>query len=93
MMFHDSNDPRAGGESMWLRDDTEVSVVLQSSSSGCTEMAIAYANWYPEFNDVVTGGDFDLSPVQARWLAANLLRAADACGDGSQPDLPRMTPG
>ncbi|BCZ24744.1 hypothetical protein MYSE111917_01200 [Mycobacterium senriense] len=93
LMFHDSNDPRVGGESIWLRDDTEVAVILRSSSRGCTEIAIAHANYYPEFNDLVTGGDFELSSEQARWLATYLLRAAEACGAGSRPDLPGVTRG
>lgn len=93
LVFGGSNDPRVGGESMWLSDHTEVAVVLGSSSSGCTEIAIAYAHYYPEISDAVGGGDVELSPEQARWLAANLLSAAEACGNSSRPDLPGVTRG
>ena len=94
LMFDDSNDWRVSGESIWLDDHTEVAVVLGPSSSGCTEIALAYAYFNPEISDAVGGGDiFKLSPEQAQWIAVNLLRAVAACGDGAQPNLPGMTPG
>lgn len=93
LMFGGSNDPRVGKESMWLSDHTEMTVTLSSVSSDCPKIAIAYAYYYPEIVDVVGGGDVELSPEQARWLAAYLLRAAESCGDGAESDPPRGTRG
>jgi hypothetical protein len=88
LMFGGSDDPRIGGESMWLDDHNEVTVILGRPSNDCTEIAIDYAHYYPEICDAVGGGSLELTREQARWLAANLLRAAEACGDGSEQTYP-----
>jgi hypothetical protein len=57
-------------------------VVLRSFPSGCTDVAITLAKDYPEFG-VEMSSTVELSPNDARWLAANLLRAAEICPHGA----------